>query len=217
MTDGYGRFNEWFSNRLVPLATLAGRFLYDVEITGQAHIPTGPVIFCGNHLSHVDPPLMSLAARTNVRYLAVADLYGRVPAFDRLILFFGAIPTPRHRPPLGALRTALRHLEEGGPIGVFPEGRRVEYWGEEAPRRGAAWLALRTGAPIVPVAIAGAQGTLSCWEPRFVRTPVRIWVEPPLDPGAYLDRVDPLAAMMEDWRRAMHARLSGWVPESARA
>jgi hypothetical protein len=64
----------------------------------------------------------------------------------------------------------------------------------------------------VPVAIAGAQRTLSQTESRFRRTPVRIWIEPPLEPSRYVDRIDPLEAMMSDWRTAMDSRLGAWVP-----
>jgi len=207
----YGPLSEWAARRVLPLVSAFSKAAWDLEVTGREHIPPGPVIFSGNHQSHVDPPLLSIAARRNVRYLAVDELFGKVAFFDRLILFWGAIPTPRERPPLGALRTAIQHLEAGGPVGVFPEGRRTAYWGEEPPKRGAAWLALRTGAALVPVAIAGAERTLSQAEPRFRRTPVRVWFEPPLDPDTYLGHADPLDAMMQDWRRAMDGRLREWV------
>ncbi len=196
----------------MPVATFAGNVLWDLEVTGREHVPEGAVVFAGNHQSHVDPPLLSIAVRLNVRYLAVDELFGRLAWFDNLIGFWGAIPTPRGRPPIRAVRTAIRHLEAGGPIGAFPEGRRTEYWLEDEPKRGAAWLAIHTGAPLVPVAIAGAERTLGRNQPRFVRTPVRVWIEPPLDPHNYLDREDPVAAMMSDWKAAMDRRLADWVP-----
>ncbi len=208
----YTPFSEWAALRVMPLVKLGSRVLWDLEVTGREHIPPGPIVFAGNHQSHVDPPLLSIAVRMNVRYLAVDELFNRSVWFDRLILFWGSIPTPRDRPPLGALRTAIGHLESGGPVGVFPEGRRTRRWGEEQPKRGAAWLALRTGAPLIPVAIAGAERTLSHDQPQFRRTPVRVWIEPPLDPHDYLGRVDPLKSMMADWHHAMDSRLSPWVP-----
>lgn len=212
MADLYTPFSEFAARRVLPLVTAISRVAWDLEVTGREHIPPGPVVFAGNHQSHVDPPLLSVAVRMNVRYLAVDELFNRSVWFDRLILFWGSIPTPRERPPLGALRTAIRHLESGGPIGVFPEGRRTTYWGEESTKRGAAWLALRTGAPLIPVAIAGAERTLSQTESRFRRTPVRVWIERALDPHDYLDHVDPVGSMMGDWRAAMDSRLGEWVP-----
>jgi 1-acyl-sn-glycerol-3-phosphate acyltransferase len=191
---------------------LIGRAWLDLEITGREHLPaTGPMVFAANHYSHIDPPLVSLAAGENVRYLAVDELFGQYRAFDAFTLFFGAIPMSRVKAPLGALKTALAHLESGGLVGVFPEGRRVAYWGESVPKQGAAWLALRTGAPLVPVAICGTEGTLSLPEPGVRRTAVRVWVEAPLLPAAYVDRQDPRGEMIGDWRLALERRLGPWT------
>jgi 1-acyl-sn-glycerol-3-phosphate acyltransferase len=213
----YTAFSEWMVRRIMPLAVATSKVLWDLEVTGRDHVPSGPAVFAGNHQSHIDPPLLSIAVGRNVRYLAVDELFGNVAWFDGLMMFFGAIPTPRDRPPLGALRTAIRHLEVGGLLGVFPEGRRTVYWGENGAKRGAAWLALRTGVPLIPIAIAGAERTLSRTQSQFIRTPIRVWIEAPLDPTDYLDRVDPLGAMMDDWRTAMDRRLEGWVPTEARS
>ena len=91
---------------------------------------------------------------------------------------------------------------------MFPEGGRVPAWGAAEPKRGAAWLALRTGAPLVPVAINGTEGTLSLNDMRIRRTAVRVWVDEPLYPDDYLKRVDPLGAMMEDWRSSLDRHLA---------
>ncbi len=198
-----------------PLGWL-GRRLFDLEVTGRQHLPPdGPAVLTANHLSLIDPVLVTLAAGRNVRYLALDELFGRSRLFDRVTLFHGAIPMSRTRPPLGALRQALAHLDTGGLLGVFPEGRRVTAWGEVAPKRGAAWLAIGSGAPLVPVAIHGSEGTMGMEQPALRRTPVRIWIEPPLIPDDYLDRVDPPAAMMADWERALDARLGPWIDRAA--
>jgi 1-acyl-sn-glycerol-3-phosphate acyltransferase len=190
---------------------LLGRVALDLRIYGREHVPTGgAVIFAANHLSHIDPPLVSLVHHHNVRYLALDELYGTYPIFDYVTLYFGAIPLSRTRAPLGALREALWELEGGGAVGVFPEGKRVAFWGEVPPKHGAAWLALRTGTPVVPVAIAGTEGTMSVAQPGIRRTKVRVWADPPLYPDTYLDRADPLGSMMEDWRLALDHHLAPW-------
>lgn len=188
---------------------------FDLRITGREHLPPEPYVIAANHLSFIDPVLVSLAAGRNVRYLAVAGLFGRSAAFDRLISFFGAIPTPRDRSPVAAVRAAVAELEAGHPVGVFPEGRRVERWGEVAPQRGAAWLALAAGVPLVPVAVYGSQGTLAPGQRSPRRTAVRIWVEAPLDPDRFLDHVDPVGAISAAWEEAVAARLDPWWPEEA--
>ena len=185
------------------------RLVFDLEISGRENVPkTGPVVMAANHLSLIDPPFVGLTIKRNVRYLALEELFGQSRFFDRLTLYFGAIPISRVRPTHGALRTALEELARGGVVGVFPEGGRVAAWGEVEPKKGAAWLSMQSGAPLVPVALNGTEGTLSLTEPRIRRTAVRVWVDEPLHPDAYLDRVDPLAAMMEDWRRTLDSHLA---------
>lgn len=188
------------------------RSFFDLEITGREHLPQGPCVIACNHLSFIDPVIATLVAERNIRYLAVATLFDTHHLFDRLLSFFGTIPTPRDAVPIAAVRTALEELRADRPVGVFPEGRRVEGWRAETPKRGAAWLAMATGTPVVPVAMEGSQGTLSLRHSAFRRTPLRVWVEPPLDPDDYLDRIDPLGAIMDDWMDAIGRRLDPWWP-----
>ncbi len=190
---------------------LLARAAFALEITGRKNVPaSGPVVLAANHLSLIDPPFVGLTIKRNVRYLALEELYGRSRFFDELTLFFGVIPISRDRPTHGPMRTALDELENGGVVGVFPEGGRVRGWGEGTHKRGAAWLALRSGAPLVPVALTGTEGTLSLTDMRIRRTAVRVWVDDPLYPDDYLDRVDPLGAMMDDWGQALDRHLSPW-------
>ncbi|MBA2336233.1 MAG: 1-acyl-sn-glycerol-3-phosphate acyltransferase [Acidimicrobiia bacterium] len=192
-----------------PLGWLA-RLLCDLEINGREHIPHGAYVVAANHMSFIDPVLVTLVAGRNVRYLAAAELFDKHPLFQRLITFFGAIPTHKDRPVVAAIRAALDELDTGRPVGVFPEGRRVTHWGEEPPQRGAAWLALFTGVPLVPVAIVGADGTLSHRKPRFGRSTIRVWVQPAIDATDYLDHADPIAAISRAWATSMGARLELW-------
>ena len=186
------------------------RYWSDIEISGRENIPAhAPAVIAANHLSFLDPVLVSLTAHDNVRYLTVDVLLGRSALFDRVVAYWGAIPTPRGEPVIRAIRTALHQLERG-PVGVFPEGRRVEQWGAEPPRRGAGWLSMMTGAPLIPVALYGTHRILSHRQPKFRRGPVRIWVEDPIWPSEHMDAIDPAASMMEEWRRRLDARLAPW-------
>lgn len=199
-----GRFVD-FSYRLVrPIVAGFNRIYFDYEARYQAPLPDrGAFILAPNHLSLVDPVFSSLVAHQNVRYLAVDELFGRSRFFDGLTGFWGAIPMPRGRIPWRALRTAVRTIEAGRPVGVYPESRRVDFWGETAPRTGAAWLGLLTGAPIYPVAIEGSEHVLSYRNPHFSRASVRATVCEPIDPLDYMDREDPLAAATDVWQDRM--------------
>lgn len=142
-----------------------------------------------NHFSFADPLMAGLALRRPVRFLALDELWGQRRPLDWTLATFGAIPLPRERGvPLGALRAAVRHLRAGGAVGVFPEGRRVAEWGESPLRPGAAWLSLRTGAPVVPVALWGTGGVMPRDEMRVRRGPVRAVVCAAISPAPYAGR-----------------------------
>lgn len=204
-----------FVTRLIrPPVGLAGRLLFDLETTWEEEVPQeGPVVVAANHFSHIDPFLVTKAANRHLRYIAVDELFGRSRVFDLITGFFQVIPTDRDGYPVHALRTAIEHLEAGGAIAVFPEGRRVIHWGENPPKRGAAWLAWMTGAPLVPIAVHGSEGTLAPDDLTLRRTSLRVWVGAPLWWHRYADRIDPLGTMMADWHEWVDARLRPWWPE----
>lgn len=166
-------------------------------------LPEGPAVVAANHFSFVDPVMVGYALQRPVRYLAVAVLFDRHPAFTRLIDAYGAVPLRNEGVPLRAMRLALSHLEGGGTVGIFPEGQRVTDWGDQPGRRGAAWLAARTGAPLVPVFIHGSQWTLSHRQPRFRFVPVGLRFGEPIDPADYGTDVGAQWAMTWEWERRM--------------
>ncbi len=190
---------------------LALRAFFDLEVVGRENLPhSGPAVIAANHFSHLDPPLIGVNLDRYVRFLAVDDLFTNSRAFAGLLQFFGSIPLDRDGYPIGAMRESIDHLRSGGVVGLFPEGRRVERWGENAPKRGAAWLAWMTGAPLVPIAIVGTQHSLAPGERAFHRTAVKIWIEQPMWWDEYDHLVDPIGAMMQDWYKAVDARVQPW-------
>lgn len=182
-----------------------------MSVVGRENFPAdGPSIVAANHFSHLDPPLIAANLDRYTRFLAVDDLYGRSKAFDLMMGFFEAIPLDRDGYPVRAMRAAAEHLGAGDVVGVFPEGRRVECWGEDAPKRGAAWLAWMTGAPLVPVAIHGTKHSLSPGERGFHRTAVHVWIDTPIWWYDYVRAIDPIGAMMDEWRRVVGEHLTPW-------
>ena len=185
--------------------------VFDLEVSGKHHMPTsGSVVVAANHFSHLDVPLIGLNLDRYLRFLAVDELYGKNLLFDATMNAFGAIPLDRDGYPVSAMRAAIDHLEAGHGIGVFPEGRRVESWGIDPPKRGAAWLAWMTGSPLLPVTIHGTQDSMAPEARSFKRTAVRIWVDPPMWWFDYRDRVDPLQSMMDDWYETVNDHLEPW-------
>ena len=144
-----------------------------------------------------------------MRYLAVDELYGNSRLFDRFTKFGGAIPMSRTRAPLGALRLALFELASGGTIGLFPEGVRVWAWGEQPPKRGAAWLARRAGVPLVPIAVSGSDLAMGRGARGISRAAMHVEVCQPILPAEFEDDPDPVGAMTDEWAARIGRALEG--------
>ncbi len=184
--------------------SLFSRVYFDYELRNGATLPRrGAFILAPNHLSLVDPVFTSLAAHENVRYLAVDELFGRSRFFDSLTGFWGAIPLSRQGIPWSAIQAAIRTIQADRPVGVYPESRRTDYWGESPPAAGAAWLALLTGAPLFPLAVEGSEHVMSRRSPKFQRASIRVTVCDPLDPLDFMDHLEPLTATMAAWQESM--------------
>ena len=145
--------------RLLERANFRGiaRRLYGVRITGAERIPTDrSAILVANHESMFDPWLLALATPRPVRYMAKAELW-RVRLVGRAIEAFGAFPVERGTGDGSAMSRAASLLHEGEVIGIFPQGTSKQL-PNRVFHRGAARLALTTGAPIVPVRLVGTRG-----------------------------------------------------------
>lgn len=190
---------------------LALSAFFDLEVSGSSNLPKeGPLVIAANHFSHLDPPLIAINLDRYIRFLAVDELFNESKIFAAMLRFFGTIPVERDGYPLAAMRETVNHLRSGGVIGVFPEGRRVERWGEDSPRRGAAWLARMTGAPILPVSIVGTQHSLAPGERAFKRTAVKIWIDEPIWWRDFEDETDSLDSMMDAWYDVVDGRVKHW-------
>ncbi|HEV8421054.1 MAG TPA: 1-acyl-sn-glycerol-3-phosphate acyltransferase [Actinomycetota bacterium] len=133
------------------------RWLLRMQVTGIEHVPsTGPVILAANHRSFWDIPVHVIASPRPIAFMAKQELY-KGPITRWLWRSLGGFPVRRETADIRAIDTALALLERGDVVGVYPEGTRSRT-GEMLPfLKGAAWLALRTGAPIVPCGLKGTE------------------------------------------------------------
>lgn len=139
-----------------PLAAAYCRSRWDVRVHDRHRLPRrGPVLLAANHLGWLDGPLVVATAVRPVHALVKTELFaGRT---GRVLRLSGQLSVERAEVDVGAVRRSLRVLRDGRALLVFPEGRRGN--GEVAEtRRGLAYLALVTGAPVVPVAVLGTRG-----------------------------------------------------------
>ncbi|PRX98798.1 lysophospholipid acyltransferase family protein [Allonocardiopsis opalescens] len=202
------------------VGSVLGRAVYRPAIEGLHHIPAaGPVILASNHLSFVDSVVIPLAVPRRVRFLAKAEYFdgaGVKGALSRWVFAsLGAVPVQRGtgRDAMAALREGLKVLEAGQAFGIYPEGTRSRDGRLYRGRTGVAFLALSSGAPVVPVALSGTEKIqpVGARLPRIA--PIRIRFGAPLTFTGY-DSMPAGRARREVTDRVMAAigELSGQPP-----
>ncbi len=136
-----------------------GTVLFHTFYAGQTRnaerVPaTGPVILVANHAAFLDGPFVFSLAPRPANFLVKKKAFTGFLGW--LIRSVGQIPIDRTVGDRTALATAVAVLERGGVVGVFPEGTRGEGDVEQV-NQGAAWIAMRSGARVVPVAVLGTR------------------------------------------------------------
>lgn len=174
------------------------RRLYHIEVVGAERIPArGGAILVANHESIWDPFVLGVATSREIHYMAKAELFKSRPLAAAL-RSLNAFPVDRGSGDHAAIGEAARLLERGELLGIFPQGtskpERQNGW-----HRGAARLALVTGAPVVPVRLTGTR-------PLPWRTRIRIAVGEPI----VVDRSRPTIAAA----RGLTAQLAEAVTSS---
>jgi 1-acyl-sn-glycerol-3-phosphate acyltransferase len=192
--DGFGRFH---GPAAAAVKAVTSRY-YRLSVTGADRVPrTGPAVLAANHDSLIDIPILVAATRRPVWFMAKEELF-RPAVASRFVRALGGFPVRRGGHDLEAVRAALEVLRRGRLLGMYPESTRTADLLPFYP--GAAWVALATGAPLVPVAIRGTFESM----PRGSRIPRRTNVtvrfgeplrpEREADPRARLERAREVTA-----------------------
>jgi 1-acyl-sn-glycerol-3-phosphate acyltransferase len=188
---------------------------------GSEHLPDGPFVVVANHISVFDPfTLLHFLVDHDVypSVLVKASLW-RYPVIGSLLTRVGAVPVHRGSADAsGALVAAQTALSQGFAVMLYPEGTTTldpQEWPMRA-KTGAARLALLTGAPVIPVALWGAQrvipsrGRVGFWP--IPRKPVDVVAGPPVDLDDLRERADDPAAWVEATDRMMD-RITGQLAQ----
>lgn len=132
------------------------KIVYRIKIIGKENIPKeGALLFCGNHRNYLDPPLIVVTAGRHMRFLAKEELR-KNPLFAFLGVVFDGIYVKRDEKDITALKESLKTLKSGGCIGLFPEGTRNGLEKNDGKiKNGAAYMALKSNAKVVPIGIVG--------------------------------------------------------------
>ena len=189
------------------------RGLFRGSTHGLEHVPMeGPLVVVANHGSHLDPPLLGHALGRPVAFMAKAELFA-IPLLGKVIQACGAYPVRRGASDREAIRTATARLDEGWATGVFLDGTRQANGRVNSPRPGAALLAARSGAPLLPVAILNSHRALGSGQrwPRLI--PIQLRIGEPIPAPTGRRRVD-LDATTAELQRRINALLEQGMPHS---
>lgn len=130
------------------------------HIYGAEHVPQqGPLVVVSNHASYFDPPILSSCLGRPVAYMAKEELF-HIPILKQAIQWYGAYPVSRGAADRSAIRSALKYLEAGWATGVFLQGTRTPDGRITDPKLGAALIAAKAKAPLLPVSLLGTEGIL---------------------------------------------------------
>jgi 1-acyl-sn-glycerol-3-phosphate acyltransferase len=162
------------------LSKAIAKTFFNYRVIGAENmIEEGPCIIAANHCSYLDPPLVGIACRRAIHYLARKSLLD-VPVLGPILPELNVIPVDQKNADRSALMGAIRVVRNGGPVLIFPEGTRSPDGRLQTAQHGIGMIAAKTGAPVVPVAIMGSFEALpkggSC--PR--RHAVRVVVGQPI-------------------------------------
>ncbi len=138
------------------LVAVISKLYFRMSIIGSEKLPDGPFILAPIHRSNLDSPFASLVTSRRMRFMGKDSLWR--PARTRRFLYaIGGYPVARGSADREAMRTTIAMLEQGEPVVMFPEGTRC-FGPEVSPLfDGPAYVAVRTGVPIVPLGIGGSE------------------------------------------------------------
>ena len=165
---------------LKPLARLILKSVLTVELQGLENIPsTGPAVLLPNHTSFLDSVILGFFTSRNIWFMAKNSEYRH--AFMKWFLrHASSFPVRRYTIDMLAVRNAIRVVQHGHILGIFPEGERTWDGGLLPLRIGTIRLLLALGVPVIPVGITGAYELMPRWTSSIRRVPVRYAIGKPI-------------------------------------
>jgi len=174
------------------------------RVYGAEQVPQeGPLVVVSNHASDFDPPILSSCMGRPVAFMAKEELF-RIPVLKQGIELYGAYPVKRGSADRSAIRSALNCLLEGWAVGLFLQGTRTPDARIPEPKLGAALIAAKAKAPLLPVSLWGTERIFKKGSPVPRPVPVTVRIGQVIDAPSSTDR-DELQAVTHKCATAIHA------------
>ncbi|MFU8825968.1 MAG: lysophospholipid acyltransferase family protein [Brevefilum sp.] len=185
--------------------------LANVEINGRENLPQkGPVILAGNHAAVLEAVMMAVYSPGMVEFLGNGDIPFD-PKYAFIVKAYDLIPVNRGNLDRQALNTAVGVLEQGGILGIFPEGG-IWNAGAMQAQIGAAWLSYRAQAPIIPIGFGGIRDGLE--KAMTLQRPKLVMNIGEIMPPVTVDQRDaPLKTVLEQSAQEILEKIKALVPE----
>ena len=188
------------------------RLYFRGRIIGLDRVPmAGKLIIVSNHASDFDPPFVASAVGRPVAFMAKEELF-KIPLLGPAIRMYGAYPVKRGSADRAALRAALAAVDEGWATGLFLDGTRRADGRIHEPKVGAALIAARTQATVLPVGVCGADKIFKRGVKYPQPVPVTIHIGEPMDPPPEKANPDVLNTFTQTYTDRVHALLDAPLP-----
>ncbi len=158
------------------LSKAIAKTFFNYRVIGAENmIEEGPCIIAANHCSYLDPPLVGVACKRAIHYLARKSLL-EIPVLGPILPQLNVIPVDQKNADRSALMGAIRVVRNGGAVLIFPEGTRSLDGRLQPAQPGIGMIVAKTGAPVIPVKISGSFDAFPRGSSRLRPHPVTVSV-----------------------------------------